>query len=41
MPVTVLDAAALSHAEVNSAIGRPGDTVMTPPLAGFLDECFA
>jgi acetyl esterase/lipase len=41
VPVTVVDAAPLSHAEVNSSIGRPGDTVMTPPLAAFLAECFS
>lgn len=36
-----IDARSLSHAEVNSRIGAPGDTVMTPPLVAFLDECFA
>jgi acetyl esterase/lipase len=41
VPVTVVDAAPLTHAQVNSSIGRPGDTVVTPPLSAFLAECFA
>lgn len=36
-----IDATSLSHAEVNSRIGEVDDTVMTPPLVDFLDECFA
>jgi acetyl esterase/lipase len=35
-----IDAAGLSHEDVNTRIGAPGDTVMTPPLVAFLDECF-
>jgi acetyl esterase/lipase len=35
-----VDASPLTHGEVNSRIGAPGDTVMTPPLTAFLDECF-
>jgi len=37
---TLIDASTLSHAEVSSRIGAPGDTVMTPPLVGFLKRCF-
>ncbi len=39
--VTVLDAGSLTHGQVNSRIGAPGDTVMTPPLVTFLSGCFA
>jgi arylformamidase len=39
--VTTVDAGSLSHAEVNSEIGRPGDDVITPPLSAFLADCFA
>lgn len=35
-----IDAAGLSHDEVNTRIGVPGDTVMTPALLRFLRECF-
>jgi arylformamidase len=38
--VTVIDAGSLTHEEVNTQIGRPGDTVMTPPLSEFLAGCF-
>lgn len=38
---TLVDARSLSHAEVSARIGAPGDTVMTPPLLGFLGRCFA
>ncbi len=38
--VTVLDAGSLTHSEVNSTIGRKGDSVMTPSLETFLTECF-
>jgi len=37
---TEIDARALSHREVNTRIGAPGDDVMTPPLVAFLDSCF-
>ena len=36
-----IDARTLTHAQVNSAIGAPGDTVMTTPLIEFLTTCFA
>jgi acetyl esterase/lipase len=36
-----IDAASLTHGEVNSRIGQAGDTVMTPPILAFLDSCFA
>jgi acetyl esterase/lipase len=39
--VTTVDANPLSHADVNSEIGRSGDTVITPPLTKFLTACFA
>jgi hypothetical protein len=39
--VTEVDAGTLSHAEVDAALGRPGDTVITPPVSRFLDACFA
>ncbi len=39
--VTVVDAGSLTHAEVNAAVGRSGDTVVTPPLERFLAECLA
>lgn len=35
-----IDAAGLSHEEVNTRIGASGDTVMTPPLMAFLTSCF-
>ena len=41
IPVTVVDAGSLSHAEVNVAVGQTGDDVITPPLEQFLAECFA
>ncbi len=40
VPATVIDARALTHAEVNRRIGAPGDRVMTPPLLRFLNGCF-
>lgn len=39
--VEVIDATSLTHEEVNDRIGAPGDTVMTPPLTGFLERCFS
>lgn len=41
VPVTVVDAGSLTHAQVNSAVGRIGDSVVTPPLEAFLAECLA
>jgi arylformamidase len=35
-----IDAAGLTHEQVNSRIGASGDTVMTPPLVSFLTTCF-
>ncbi|MBI5294517.1 MAG: alpha/beta hydrolase [Chloroflexi bacterium] len=40
IPATLVDAASLTHNEVNSQIGAPGDTVMTTPLMDFLKRCF-
>jgi acetyl esterase/lipase len=40
IPVTIVDARGLSHNQVNSQIGAPGDTVMTPAVTAFLAECF-
>jgi len=37
---TVIDARTLTHQQVNTSIGRAGDTVMTPPLMRFLVRCF-
>lgn len=39
--VAVIDARSLTHGQVNSRIGLPGDTVITPPLLRFLMGCFA
>ena len=36
---TLVDARSLSHEEVNTRIGAPGDTVMTAPLLRFLGRC--
>lgn len=41
IPATRIDALALTHAQVNSQIGKPGDAVMTAPLVAFLADCFA
>lgn len=35
-----IDAIGLSHEDVNTRIGAPGDTVITPPLMAFLTDCF-
>ena len=40
VPVTLVDARTLNHAQVNQRIGAPGDTVLTPPLVSFLRTCF-
>jgi len=37
---TSIDARALTHNEVNTSIGAPGDTVMTAPVVAFLEQCF-
>jgi acetyl esterase/lipase len=36
-----IDAGTLTHGQVASRIGRPGDTVMTGPVVAFLQGCFA
>lgn len=41
VPVTVVDAGSLTHAQVNSEVGRPGDAVVTPELERFLAGCLA
>ena len=41
VPVTIVDARGLSHNQVNSQIGAPGDTVMTPAVTSFLADCFS
>ena len=30
-----------SHAEVNAALGQPGETVETPMITAFLQRCLA
>ncbi len=35
----LVDASSLTHGQVNSRIGAPGDTVMTKPLMSFLRSC--
>jgi len=37
---TIIDASSLDHAGVNEAIGKKGDTVMTPAIKTFLKGCF-
>lgn len=37
---SVIDASSLSHEEVNSAIGRASDKIMTPKVREFLAQCF-
>jgi arylformamidase len=36
-----LNASPYTHEEINSAVGRAGETVVTPPLMSFLRSCFA
>jgi arylformamidase len=36
---TLLDARPLDHAQVNAAVGTPGDQVVTPTLVEFLGDC--
>jgi arylformamidase len=40
IPAATIDARLLTHQEVNTQIGAPGDTVMTQPVLAFLTECF-
>jgi arylformamidase len=37
---TTIEAGSLSHNQVNTQIGAPGDTVMTAPVVAFLTQCF-
>jgi acetyl esterase/lipase len=37
--VDEIDASSLSHEEVNTRIGMPGDAVMTPHVRDFLESC--
>jgi acetyl esterase/lipase len=39
VPVTVVEAAGLTHEQVSSQLGDPGDAVITPPLLAFLEGC--
>jgi arylformamidase len=39
VPTRVVRATGLTHEEVNSAVGAPGDTVVTPPLMEFFRGC--
>ncbi len=39
--VTVVDATGYSHRDVNQRLGTPDDTVVTPPVTSFLEECLA
>jgi len=39
VPATVQVATGMSHEEVNDAVGRAGDTVITPPLMAFYRTC--
>ena len=41
VPTTVLDANALSHADLTTLVGAPGDTELTPSLMNFLRGCFS
>ncbi len=38
--VTQLDASVYTHREVNEAIGKPGEQILTPALKAFLSRCF-
>ena len=40
VPVTVLDATSLEHADLTTAVGAPDDTTVTPALMDFLTGCF-
>lgn len=39
VPATVQVATGLTHEDVNDAVGRAGDTVITPPLMAFFRTC--
>lgn len=36
----IADASAYNHMEVNRNFGMPGETIITPPVMAFLNECF-
>lgn len=38
--VSEVNGSAYSHAGINEAIGKPGETLITNPLKAFLSECF-
>jgi acetyl esterase/lipase len=40
VPVTVVEAGGLTHAQVSGKLGAPGDATITPPVLAFLEECF-
>lgn len=40
-PADVVRAEPLDHAGVNDAVGKPGDTIVTPPLMAFFRGCVA
>ncbi len=39
VPARVVRATGLTHEQVNSSVGQPGDTVVTPPLMDFYRGC--
>ncbi len=41
VPVTVVDAGSLDHAQVSTEIGRADDDIVTPVLMSFLADCFS
>jgi len=41
VPTTIIETSSLDHNGVNGAVGRPGDTLVTPGLTTFLTSCFA
>ena len=41
VPVTVVPTPGYSHGDVNRLLGSPADTLLTPHVEGFLDDCFA
>ncbi len=41
VPVTVVPTPGYSHGDVNRLLGSPADTLLTPHVEDFLDDCFA
>jgi acetyl esterase/lipase len=39
VPARVVRATGLTHEQVNTSVGAPGDTVVTPPLLDFFRGC--